>query len=74
MLNFSKSSSDDKHLQNRTSVQHRVLCDWLRNIQTQNIQITKKLSLVLRQLDTLLEGEPRPEDETDDSSEGRSVS
>ncbi len=48
-FNFSKSS-DTSDLQNKESVKHRVLCDWLRNIHSQNIQIARKLSVITKLL------------------------
>ncbi len=42
-FDFSKSSSSSD-LRNKSDVQHKVLCDWLRNIHSQNIQIQRKLT------------------------------
>ncbi len=73
MFNLSKSPED---LQDKKSVQHKVLCDWLRNIQQQNIQLARRLTVLQKSIDLLLENEGHPEDmkEFDDSNEGRTVS
>jgi len=72
VFNLSKSPQD---LQDKTSVQHRVLCDWLRNISNQNIQLARKLTVLQKSIDLLLnENNPRLEDYNDDSGEGRTVS
>jgi len=76
MLNFSKSSSTSD-LQNRTTVQHKVVCDWLRQIQQQNIQLARKLTILQKSVDLLLRDEGRAEGmETldGDNSESGSVS
>lgn len=44
-FDFSKSSSSSD-LRNKSDVQHKVLCDWLRNIHSQNIQIARKLTII----------------------------
>ena len=72
MLNFSKSSSTSD-LQNRTTVQHKVLCDWLRQIQNQNIQLARRLTVLQKSIDLLLEDNPRPEDEHDNSNDTRPI-
>ncbi len=59
MFNLPKSISTD--LQDKTSVQHRVLCDWLRNISNQNIQLARKLTLLQKSIDSILEDESRPD-------------
>jgi len=61
MLNFSKSSSEDKDLQNKETVQHRVLCDWLRNISNQNIQLARRLTVLQKSIDLILENENHAE-------------
>jgi len=43
MFNLSKSPQD---LQDKTNIQHKVLCDWMRNIHQQNIQLARKLTLI----------------------------
>jgi len=53
MLNFSKSSFTSD-LQNRTTVQHKVVCDWLRQIQQQNIQLARRLTEMNKKLDSLI--------------------
>ena len=60
MFNLSKSPED---LQDRTQVQHKVLCDWLRNIQQQNIQLARRLTVLQKSLDLLLENEGHPDEE-----------
>jgi len=76
MLNFSKSREDfDKN-----SVQHKVLCDWLRNIQSQNIQIARRLTALQKSVDSILENEGSADIEShlegmtyDDSNKDRTV-
>ncbi len=72
MFNLSKSPED---LQDKKDIQHKVLCDWLRNIQQQNIQLARRLTVLQKTIDLLLnENNPRLEEFNDDSSESRSVS
>jgi len=66
---FQKSSKD----LGKIDVQHRVLCDWLRNIQQQNTNLARRLTELNKKLDFLLEDNPRPEIEHD-NDEGRTVS
>ncbi len=48
MFRFSKSVAD---LQNKKSdIQHKVICDWLRQVHSQNIQIARKLSIITKLL------------------------
>jgi len=54
MFNLSKSRED---LQDKTSVQHKVLCDWLRNIQQQNINLSRKITALQKSIDLLTEDE-----------------
>ncbi len=61
MFNLSKSGLGPD-LQDKTSVQHKVLCDWLRNIQQQNIQLSRKLSVLQKSIDLLLENDSHAED------------
>ena len=70
MFNLSKSPSED--LQDRPQIQHKVLCDWLRNIQQQNIQLARKLTVLQKSIDLLLENEGPSEElkQFDDSSSG----
>ncbi len=58
MFNLSKSPED---LQDKTSVQHRVLCDWLRNISNQNVQLARKITLLTNKIDSLLEDDSLPD-------------
>jgi len=60
MFSFSKSGLGPD-LQNKTDVQHKVLCDWLRNIQSQNIQLARKLTLIQKSIDSILENEGHAE-------------
>ncbi len=53
MFNLSKSGLGPD-LQDKTTVQHRVLCDWLRNISQQNTQLARRLTLLNQRLDLLL--------------------
>ncbi len=62
MFKLSKSNLDSDFENSKKDVQHKVLCDWLRNIQQQNVQIARKLTLVQRTIDSLLEDEPRQEE------------
>ena len=70
-FDFSKSSPD---LRNKKSdIQHKILCDWLRNIHSQNIQIARKLTIITQIIQSSSpEGEPVLE-EYDDSSTSESV-
>ncbi len=61
MFNLSKSGLGPD-LQDKTSVQHKVLCDWLRNIQQQNIQLARKLTLLQKSVDSILENEGQADD------------
>ncbi len=57
-FDFSKSSSSSD-LRNKSDVQHKVLCDWLRNIHQQNIQIAKKITLLQKTVESMFpSGEP----------------
>ena len=58
MFNLSKSPED---LQDKTSVQHKILCDWLRNISNQNIQIARKITLLQQEIARILEDESLPD-------------
>jgi len=71
MFNFSKSRLDSD-LQNKTSVQHKVLCDWLRTIHSDNIQLKRQLTFLQKTVESMFpSGEPMLDD---DSSEDGSVS
>lgn len=59
MFNFSKSVADLQN-KNKEDVQYKVLVDWLRSIHNQNMQLSKKISLVQKTIDSLLESEPGP--------------
>lgn len=63
MFNFSKSKCDSD-LQNKSkeTIQYKVLSDWLRSIHAQNIQLSRKLSLIQKTIDSLLEDEPSPDE------------
>ncbi len=56
MFNFSKSRLDSD-LQNKTTVQHKVLCDWLRTLHTDNTQIKRQLTILDKRIALLLEDE-----------------
>ncbi len=62
MFNFSKSASTDLQNKTKTDVQYKVLSDWLRSIHDQNIQLARRLTLVQKTIDSLLENEPGPEE------------
>ena len=55
---FTKSVKD----LGKNEVEHRVLCDWLRNIQQQNIQLSRKLTILQKSVDSILENEGHAED------------
>jgi len=58
MFNLSKSELDSPtDLRDKSTVRHRVLCDWLRNIQAQNIQLARKLTILQKSVDSILENE-----------------
>ncbi len=47
MFNLSKSElNSPTDLRDKKIVEHAVLCDWLRNISNQNIQLARKLTLI----------------------------
>ncbi len=52
MFNLSKSDCASD-LQDKTSVQHKVLCDWLRNLHQQNIQLARKLTVLQRTVESM---------------------
>ncbi len=63
MFNLSKSASEDSDLSSiKTNVQHKVLCDWLRTINQQNIQLARKLTVLQTSIDSILENESSAED------------
>ena len=59
---FTKSSTD----LGKNEVEHRVLCDWLRNINQQNIQLARRLTVLQKSVDAILENEGHAEDEARD--------
>ena len=48
MFKFTKSETDLGKL--AEPIQYKVLCDWLRNIHSQNIQIARKLTAITQML------------------------
>ncbi len=61
MFNLSKSPED---LQDKPEIQHKVLCDWLRNIHQQNIQLARKITVLQRTVESMFpSGEPDVNDE-----------
>ncbi len=65
MFNLSKSELDSPtDLRDKKTVQHKVLCDWLRQIHNQNIQLARKLTLLQQQVASILEDEGRIDDES----------
>ncbi len=58
MFNLSKSPED---LQDKNSIQYKVLCDWLRTINSQNIQLARKVTLLQQSIDSILENESHAE-------------
>ncbi len=59
---FSSKSVSDLPNKNKEDIQYKVLSDWLRSIHDQNIQLSRKLTLVQKTIDSLLEDEPRPDE------------
>jgi len=80
MFNFSKSRCDSD-LQNKTDVQYKVLCDWLRSTSAivKSIERRQKIILldVAKLYDLLLKDDSPPDDieiqEHDNSSNSESV-
>ncbi len=62
---FSSKSVSDLPNKNKDDIQYKVLSDWLRSIHDQNIQLSRKLTLVQKTIDSLLEDEPRPDEIND---------
>ena len=56
MFNYRKSETDLGELAG--PIQFKVLCDWLRNIHQQNIQLARKLTVIQNLINV-----PIPEDE-----------
>jgi len=77
MFNLSKSElSSRTDLRDKKIVEHAVLCDWLRNISNQNIQITRKLTILINGVNSLLEDVSPPADmeiQDGDSSDTESI-
>jgi len=61
MFNFSKSVADLQN-KNKDDIQYKVLSDWLRSIHQQNIQLSRKISVLQKTLESILENEPRQEE------------
>ncbi len=65
MFNFSKSR-ETPTLNNKTDVQYKVLCDWLRTTQTIVKRLEKRQELILLDVaklyDLLLKNDSPPED------------
>jgi len=67
MFNLSKSEfNSPTDLRDKKVVEHAVLCDWLRNISNQNIQLARKLTLIQNSIDSILENEGQAEDMAND--------
>jgi len=61
MFKFTKSGTDLGKL--AEPIQYKVLCDWLRNISNQNIQLKRQITLLQKSIDFILnEDSPRPEE------------
>jgi len=80
MFNFSKSR-ETPTLNNKTDVQYKVICDWLRAIKKSTDQNNRRLETIILDIsklyDLLLKDDSLPdfvEEENDDSSTSRSVS
>ncbi len=59
MINFSKSRSTSD-LQNKSDVQYKVICDWLRTIVNNQIQMKSRITSLEKGLRLLLEDESPP--------------
>ncbi len=57
MFKLSKSNLDSDFENSKSDVQHKVLCDWLRNVHQQNIQLARKLTALQQSVDSILENE-----------------
>jgi len=76
MFKFTKSETSDLG-KLAEPIQYKVLCDWLRNISNQNIQLKRQITLLKQSVDSILENEGHAEMEAReyaDSSEDRTVS
>ncbi len=68
---FESKSVNKTDLDEKNTVQHRVICDWLRNIDKKLTRIQRQVNLLVENQLSSPEGEPM---EYDDSSAGRSAS
>ena len=74
MFKFTKSETDLGKL--AEPIQYKVLCDWLRNIHSQNIQLARKITVLQASIASLLENDSQAEDmakDYGDSSNSGSV-
>ncbi len=63
MFNLSKSElNSPTDLRDSKTVQHKVLCDWLRQIHNQNIQLARKVTILQQSIAAILENESSAED------------
>jgi len=63
MFNFSKSALTDLQNKSKEDIQHKVLCDWLRNIHQQNMNLSKKITFLQRTVESMFpSGEPEVPD------------
>ncbi len=51
MFNYRKSETDLGELAG--PIQYKVLCDWLRNIHSQNIQLARKITFLQRTVESM---------------------
>jgi len=52
-FDFSKSRPAQDLSNTKSDIQHKVLCDWLRNIHQQNIQLARKLTFLQRTVESM---------------------
>ncbi len=74
MFKFTKSETDLGKL--AEPIQYKVLCDWLRNIHQQNIQLARKITILTNLLNdqsSSPSGEPVVHPDDDNQSDTESV-
>ncbi len=73
---FLRTKSENGLSEKKTDVQHRVICDWLRNIDKKLTRIERSVGNLHKGFDILLKDESRPEvieGQDDDSSAYRPI-
>ncbi len=63
-------NKSESGLSEKSTVQHRVICDWLRNIDKKLTRINIDMKNLHKGFDLLLENESSPEDGNDNSASG----